>query len=163
MKTLYILYDQQCALCLRCRNWLGQQEAFVNLHFIPMQSPEATLRFPGIEKMGLGEELLVVSDGGEVYRGGEAWIMCLWALVEYREWSLRLATPLLMPLARRACELISTNRLELSAWLMFREPEAIQQVLQSQSAPLCDAARCAPAPKRRVTLPPPLPHELTQR
>ena len=42
--------------------------------------------------------------------------MCLWALREYREWSQRLASPALLPWARRACELVSANRLSLSAW-----------------------------------------------
>ena len=47
-------------------------------------------------------ELVVVDDSGGVYRNGSAWIMCLYALREYREWSLRLATPALFPLARQA-------------------------------------------------------------
>jgi hypothetical protein len=35
--------------------------------------------------------------------------MCLWAMRDYREWSLRLATPELMPFARRLIAWISSN------------------------------------------------------
>ena len=74
-------------------------------------------RFPGIERWGLAEQLTVVSDAGEVWQGAGAWTMCLWALRDYREWSLRLASPVLAPLARRAVELVSQNRLSLSRLL----------------------------------------------
>ena len=50
---------------------------------------------------------MVVSDEGAVYRDGSAWIMCLFALEEYRDWANRLAHPLLRPLARQAFALLS--------------------------------------------------------
>jgi hypothetical protein len=43
--------------------------------------------------------------------------MCLYALRDYREWSQRLAHPALLPWARRVCELLSENRLQMSRWL----------------------------------------------
>ena len=46
------------------------------------------------------DELVVVADTGEVWSGDTAWLMVLWALVEYRDWSYRLADPLLLPTAR---------------------------------------------------------------
>lgn len=106
MERLYVLYDGECALCRRCREWLGAQPAYVPLEFLPLQAPEVPCRFPGIERWGLAEQLTVVSDAGEVWQGAGAWTMCLWALRDYREWSLRLA--------RRAVELVSQNRLSLS-------------------------------------------------
>ena len=114
MERLYVLYDGECALCRRCREWLGAQPAFVPLEFLPLQAPEVPCRFPGIERWGLAEQLTVVSDAGEVWQGAGAWIMCLYALRDYREWSQRLASPVLAPLARRAVELVSKNRLSLS-------------------------------------------------
>ena len=41
----------------------------------------------------------------------------LYALRDYREWSQRLAHPALLPWARRVCELLSENRLQMSRWL----------------------------------------------
>ncbi|MFY0575769.1 hypothetical protein ACN28S_16675 [Cystobacter fuscus] len=52
--------------------------------------------------------------------------MVLWALEDYREWALRLSSPTLMPLARNAFELLSSNRRRLSGWLHL-EDEAVRQ------------------------------------
>jgi predicted DCC family thiol-disulfide oxidoreductase YuxK len=117
MKRLYVLYDSECELCRRCRLWLGRQEAFVPLWFIPFQTGEAECRFPGLKELHPEKEIVIVSDAGEVWQGGAAWVMCLWALREYREWSLRLAHPALLPVARRLCEVVSANRFRISGWL----------------------------------------------
>ena len=117
MKKLYILYDSECELCRRCRVWLGRQPAFVPLVFIPFQSPEAECRFPALKELRPEEEIVVINDAGAVWQGGAAWVMCLWALQEYREWSQRLAQPALLSLARRMCEVVSANRYKLSRWL----------------------------------------------
>ena len=117
MKRLSVLFDGECSLCGRCRDWLARQPAFLELEFIPFQSPEARERFPGIEALHPEEQLLVVSDEGAVYRGPRAWIMCLYALREYRAWSQRLAHPALLPWARGVCELLSENRLQVSRWV----------------------------------------------
>jgi len=117
MKKLYILYDSECELCRRCRVWLGRQPAFVPLVFVPLQSPEAECRFPALKELRPEEEIVVIDDAGAVWQGGAAWVMCLWALREYREWSLRLAQPALLDLARRLCEVVSANRYKISHWL----------------------------------------------
>jgi predicted DCC family thiol-disulfide oxidoreductase YuxK len=120
MKCLYVLYDQECSLCLACGRWLMRQAAFIELRFIPLQSPEIALRFPGLkewDRLDLGEKLVVVSDEGALYQGQYAWIMCLFALRDYREWAQRLAEPMLLPFARRVCELVSRNRLAISRFL----------------------------------------------
>ena len=120
MKCLYVLYDQECSLCLSCGRWLMWQGAFIQLRFIPLQSPEIAQRFPGLQDwdgLDLRKKLVVVSDEGAVYQGQYAWIMCLFALRDYREWSQRLAEPLLLPFARRVCELVSRNRLAISRFL----------------------------------------------
>ena len=129
MKTLYVLYDGRCEFCRRCRGWLGQQPAFVPLAFIPLQSPEVAIRFPGIERLHPEERLVAISDEGDVWRGDGAWIMCLWALREYREWSQRFANPLLRPFARQACEIISENRHAISRWLADEPAERIRERL----------------------------------
>jgi hypothetical protein len=59
----------------------------------------------------------VISDEGAVYLNDHAWIMVLYAMVEYREWAARLTHPLLMPLARQAFAALSKNRHFLSSFL----------------------------------------------
>lgn len=133
MKKLWVIFDAECALCLRCRQWLAQQAAFIPLEFIPLQSPDLDARFPGITALHPSEQLLAVSDNGDVYRGAHAWLMCLYALRDYREWSQRLATPALLPWAQRVCELLSQNRLTLSRWLLKRSAHEIEASLTLRS------------------------------
>ena len=64
MKCLYVLFDAECAMCVRCREWLSRQPAFVPLHFIPLQSPDLPRFFPGINVLKPNEQLLVVGDNG---------------------------------------------------------------------------------------------------
>ena len=106
-------------MCRNCKDWLLLQPSFVTLEFVALQAPEVPMRFPGVESLRPEENILVISDSGEIWEGVDAWIVCLWALREYRELSARLAHPMLKPFARRACELVSRNRHALSRW--FRE------------------------------------------
>ena len=125
MRTLYVLFDAQCALCRQCRRWLERQPAFLELRFLPLGAAEVPCLFPGIERFQPREQLVVVSDEGAVYQGGYAWVMCLYALREYRGWSQRLANPLLLPWARRVCELVSENRLTISRWFQGMNDEQL--------------------------------------
>jgi predicted DCC family thiol-disulfide oxidoreductase YuxK len=110
-----VLYDQACALCLRCRAWLEGQEQIVPLDFIASQSREAHERYGAVP--WLGEELVVVSDEGEVWAGPAAFLMCLWALSRWREWSWRLSAPELAPLAERFFHALSSRRGKIAAML----------------------------------------------
>ena len=155
MKTLFVLHDGECAFCQQCREWLSRQPAFVELRFIAMQSPEVTRRFPGLEKHGLGEDLLVVSDEDAVYRGTSAWVMCLYALVEYREWAERLTHPALLPFARRAFLLLSKQRGRLSKWFVHGDPEEVKKRLEAEIGASCERDRsegCRQALCRRTDL-----------
>jgi predicted DCC family thiol-disulfide oxidoreductase YuxK len=134
MKCLYVLFDAECELCVRCRKWLMQQPAFVPLVFIPFQSDEAQHRFPGIDALKPSEQLLVISNEGAVYRGANAWVMCLWALENYRENAQRLAHPVLLPLAKAVCELLSRNRFFLSDILFRQNPETAAHELVAHYA-----------------------------
>lgn len=122
MKRLTVLYDETCGFCLRCCNWLRRQPQLVPLAFVPARSVQARTLFPGL-LAGDRDELVVVNAGGGVYRGERAFIMCLYALAEYRAWSYRFAEPALRPLARRAFEWLSHNRKDLSRMLALSAQE----------------------------------------
>ena len=108
MKGLTVLYDGSCALCVRCRDFLAQHVSYVPLELLSCQSEEARRRFAAVP--WLGEELVVVSDDGEVWVGAAAFLVCLWALVDYREWSYALSGPELAPLAERFFHALSSRR-----------------------------------------------------
>jgi predicted DCC family thiol-disulfide oxidoreductase YuxK len=108
MKSLTILYDGTCALCVRCRDFLAGSSTFVPLELLSSQSRGARERFGDVP--WLGEELVVVSDDGDVWIGPAAFIVCLWALREWREWSYRLSGEAFAPLAERFFVSLSSNR-----------------------------------------------------
>jgi len=138
MEKLYVLYDARCGLCGWAKRWLMQQPAIVPLSFITAGSVLAGRLFPGLCQPGdLAEELVVVSDEGGVYREGNAWIMCLFALEEYRDWANRLAHPLLRPLARQGFALLSGQRSRISRWLSLASENEIAETLRRGSAPAC--------------------------
>jgi predicted DCC family thiol-disulfide oxidoreductase YuxK len=112
MKRLTVLYDEGCPICVRCHEWLAVQAAFVEMEFLGCGRPEAQRRYGKVP--WLKEELVVVSDDGAVWAGPAAFIMSLWALREWREWSYRLAGSALAPLAERFFKTISKRRKRLA-------------------------------------------------
>src|SRR5687767_6909195 len=115
MRRLTVLYDAGCPICVRCRTWMAEQPAYVELEFLPCASPEARRRYGAVP--WLGEELVVASDSGQVWVGPAAFLLCLWALREWREWSYRLSGPAFAPLAERFFHAISGGRRRLAVWL----------------------------------------------
>lgn len=113
MTALTVLYDPTCGLCRRAHGWLAQEGKLVELVFVPCKSEEARRRFPQLDHDLTAKDLTVVGDQGEVYLGPKAWLMVLWALSQYREWSYRLASPELLPTARRVVSLISHHRFQI--------------------------------------------------
>ena len=115
MNALTVLYDETCPLCVRCRDWMLSQPSYVPLELMPSHSEHARRRYGKVP--WLGAELCVVSDVGEVWVGAAAFLMCLWALCEWRPWSYRLSGPSLAPLAERFFHGLSQNRKSIAAWL----------------------------------------------
>ena len=113
MRQLTVLYDPQCGLCRRAHSWLLDQPKHVELAFVAVGSAEAHERYPNLNHALTQRDVTVISDGGAVYWGAKAWLMCLWALRNYRDWSFRLSAPELLPTTRRVISMISQNRREL--------------------------------------------------
>ena len=104
---LTVIYDADCAFCGRCRAWMERQPALCELAFVSCHAAEARRRFGAIP--WLGDELVVVADDGSVWAGPAAFLVCMWALRDWREWSYRLSSPLLAPLARRFFDAVSSR------------------------------------------------------
>jgi predicted DCC family thiol-disulfide oxidoreductase YuxK len=86
---LTVLFDGQCRACARFRRWLGGEPAYDRLSVVPFRSAEAARRFPALVPAEEGHaDLVVVGERGEVWRGANAWRMCLWALRRHRRRSL---------------------------------------------------------------------------
>ncbi|WP_406527898.1 thiol-disulfide oxidoreductase DCC family protein [Streptomyces sp. I8-5] len=100
VERLTVLYDARCPLCLHLRQWLMKQRHLVPLDLVPAASEEARRRFPGLDHAGTLDEITVIGDRGQIYRGTSAWIVCLWALAEHRPRAHWLTTPAGRPFAR---------------------------------------------------------------
>ena len=87
--TLTVVYDAQCALCVRCRTWMESEPALVPLTFLASNSAEARRRLGALP--WLGQELIVIADDGRGWVGPAAFVTCLWALERWRSWALDLA------------------------------------------------------------------------
>lgn len=151
MKKLFVLYDPDCAFCCECRRWLEAQPAYVELCFLPAGSAAAEGTIPGIERFVTPGELIVVADDGAVYLGPHAFILCRYALVEFREWSLRLARPALLPLARQFFDFISHHRATFSRWMQGRSDEELAASLGNRPAGECgqETLSCIAALRRK--------------
>lgn len=141
MNRLTVLYDGTCALCLRCRDFLAGSRSLVPLELLSCQSREARERFGAVP--WLGEELVVVSDEGDVWAGPAAFLVAMWSLVEYREWSYRLSGPALAPLAERFFVALSSQRRRIAA--LMQKPRCEDGVCR---IPHTDDTDASHAPRR---------------
>jgi predicted DCC family thiol-disulfide oxidoreductase YuxK len=136
-KRLWIAYDPGCGLCTSVKAWIERQVPLVPLEFVAAGSIEARKRFPQLPE----GELAAIGDTGEVWLGNSAWIICLWALRDFRAWSLRLSSPLLKMMAREAFSVISSNRAGLSAMLRLRSDLELEQQFRKVMIPGCEIQR----------------------
>ncbi|MEU3187037.1 DCC1-like thiol-disulfide oxidoreductase family protein [Streptomyces sp. NPDC006923] len=100
VRALTVLYDAECPLCVHLRHWLLRQPQLVPLDLVAAGSVEARRRYPDLDHRDTLREITVIGDGGQIYRGTAAWIVCLWALAEHRPKAHWLATPAGAPFAR---------------------------------------------------------------
>lgn len=137
MQKLYVLYDPKCELCCRLKNWILVQRSWIGIALLEAGSEKARRLFPELESIAGKEDLAVISDEGAVYLNDRAWIIVLYAMVEYRDWAARLTHPLLMPLARQAFAALSKNRHLLSRMLTSDDPETIAGELRQVELEPC--------------------------
>jgi predicted DCC family thiol-disulfide oxidoreductase YuxK len=145
MDALYVLYDETCGFCCRCAEWLTRQPAYVHLECLPAGDADTRERFPVARGEGK-DELVAVDSNGGVYRDTDAFIVALWALREWREWSLRLSTDALKPMARRFFELGSGWRHGVSRLLGLTSDAEVRARLERIPEPgRCTEGACSPA------------------
>jgi len=137
MQKLYILYDPKCELCCRLKDWILVQRSWIGLAVLEQGSERARRLFPELDRIASKEDLAVISDEGSVYLNDRAWIMVLYAMVDYREWASRLTHPLLMPLARQAFAALSKNRHFISSLLTTQDPDTIALELRKVELEPC--------------------------
>jgi predicted DCC family thiol-disulfide oxidoreductase YuxK len=143
VRGLAVFFDQDCHLCRTCRSWLEAQPKYFPVEFVAYQSRRARKICPRLGELSPDREIVVMADNGQIYQGGSAWIMCLYALRRYRELSFRLAHPMLLPLAKKMCHVISGNRMVLSRLFASRDREEIaRELIGAEADTPCEDGRC---------------------
>ncbi len=137
MRYLTVLYDPECGLCSRVGTWMRAQPKWVALRLVP--SNLGARLYPELATQIYREELVVVSDEGGVYVGDHAWLMCLYALKDYRSWAQRLSRPSLLPFARNAFAILSGNRRRISKWLGLLGDAELTAELRGVNPMRCNA------------------------
>lgn len=110
VRRVTVLYDDRCNVCRTARSWLERQAQVVPLEFLAAASPKAARRYPLLDPTTTLEDLTVVSDGGEVWTGAKAWVVCLWTLQGRQGLARRLSAPAVMPKARAVVAFVSRHR-----------------------------------------------------
>ncbi|MER5637893.1 DCC1-like thiol-disulfide oxidoreductase family protein [Kitasatospora sp. NPDC002227] len=141
VRRLTVLHDPACLLCRHLTGWLRGSAQLIPLEFVAVASAEARERFPGLDHQAALGEITVVADTGEVWRGAQAFVACLWALAEHRPLAHRLATPAGLPLARAAAFAASKYRQVTGAG---RLPEVDWAGLSYPSPAPCEGACTVP-------------------
>ncbi|HVF31770.1 MAG TPA: DCC1-like thiol-disulfide oxidoreductase family protein [Acidimicrobiales bacterium] len=114
-RQLTVVYDDDCELCRRCSTWLRCQPTHVPIELLPVSAAREEPRYQGVP--WLGAELVVIDGQGRIWVGAAAFLVCLWATRDWREWSYRLSGPSLAPLAERFFHAISAHRGRIGAFL----------------------------------------------
>jgi len=122
-QEITVYYDGHCGMCCSFQEWIYRQERLAPIRFIPYQSLGTEAAPPRIRGLDPGREMVVHTREDLLYQGAEAWVICLYALTEYRGWALRLSSPTLLPLAKKVCTHLATNRRRLSK-IFFRKKDA---------------------------------------
>ncbi|MDQ6800337.1 MAG: DUF393 domain-containing protein [Acidobacteriota bacterium] len=126
---LYVLYDGSCGLCSHLVQWMSGQPTSCELIFMASGSDAARRLFPEFPMPARPQELVVISGDGSVYQGDSAYIVCLYALDNFRTVAVRLARPALRGMARRLFSIVSTNRIRLSELLGLRPDDALARAV----------------------------------
>ena len=117
MKALFVFYDGECGLCGKARLSLARMAQRVPLIFVPYQDPRVQAVFPALARLDPDQQVIAMSDTGDLYQGDSAWITILWTLRDYRSWAYRLARPAWRKHAKAAVHYLALNRRRLSARL----------------------------------------------
>lgn len=142
LNKVEIFYDGQCGMCCTFHEWVNEQDRAFEVDFIPYQSERAKMEFAEIMALDPEKEMIVRTDEGEIFRGAEGWVLCLYSCTKYQKYAQKLSGPLLLPLAMKACHLLAANRRKLSKVFFAKKEQVVAQELHEMRPPKCKDATC---------------------
>lgn len=147
IKKIEVYYDGRCAMCSTFQEWVSQQHRAFEVEFVPYQSERAEELFAGVLEMDPDRDMIVRTDQGDIFRGAEGWVLCMLSCQSYETWAKRLASPQLLPVARKTCNLIAANRLSISKVLFRKKDRALADAVHEMPQPSCEESCRVDSPK----------------
>lgn len=142
IESIEVFYDGRCGMCCTFHEWINRQPRAFPIAFIPYQAPDAERCFPGLNTLDPAREMVVRTDRGEIFRGAEAWVLCLFSCHNHQAAARRLGSPGLLPVAVRACRVLAANRHSLSKVFFRRKDRQVREELHRMEALECEEGQC---------------------
>jgi len=137
IKAIEVYYDGKCAMCCTFQEWVMRQKRSFAVEFVPYQSDRAEEIFPGVAELDPDRDMIVRTNDGEIFRGAEGWVLCMLSCQSYQKWAKRLASPGLLPVAKKTCNLIAAKRLGISKILFRKKDKALADAVRDVSQDDC--------------------------
>jgi predicted DCC family thiol-disulfide oxidoreductase YuxK len=118
MPTAVLLYDGQCPICLRARDWLAARIPAATLRMIPCQGTERAALAPQVAEADCLAAMHLVLPEGRVLAGEQAFPALLRMMPGYGPLAVLLGLPGPRHLAPHAYRWVARNRFLLSG--LFR-------------------------------------------
>jgi len=135
IKRVEIFYDGRCGMCCTFAEWLEKQRKVCEVEMVAYQSDRAMELFPEIEDLKPDTEMVLRCDGEQVFRGGEAWVICLHSCLKYQDVAKRLANPTMTGLAQKVGRLIAANRYGISRLFFGKKDKHVKEQLHELKDP----------------------------
>ncbi len=142
IKKIEVYYDGRCGMCCSFHEWINRQPRAYEIEFIPYQTAYAEEIFPGIGTLDPAREMIVRTCENEIFRGAEAWVLCLNSCSNHQMAARRLARLGLLPIAIHSCRLLAANRHALSKVFFRRKDKALRKELHQMKSPKCEDGYC---------------------
>jgi len=142
IKGIEVYYDGRCGMCCTFHEWINRQPRAFAITFIPYQAPHAERVFPGLGTLDPAREMVVRTSEGEIYRGAEAWVWCLYSCANHQTAARRLAGPKWLPIAIQACRVLAANRHALSKVFFRRKDRKVKDELHTMEPLKCEGEYC---------------------
>lgn len=143
IEGIEVFYDGRCGMCCSFHEWIARQPRAFPIGFVPYQSAEAERVFPGLGTLDPAREMVVRTSRGEIFRGAQAWVWCLYSCANHQDAARRLGGPGLLPIAIHACRALAANRHALSKVFFRRKDRQVRETLHRMADVVCPGGYCA--------------------
>ena len=142
IKGIEVFYDGRCGMCCSFHEWINRQARAFGIEFIPYQAAQAERVFPGLGTLDPARVMVVRTSEGEIFRGAEAWVWCLYSCANYQATARRMGGPGLLPVAIHACRVLAANRHALSKVFFRSKDRKVREKLHQMEAAACEDRYC---------------------